>query len=61
MAIKLTPKRIPSADEVESVKRIVEQYCEKRWQPYMLFKGTVMLEQGYSVSEVEEHFSKKQS
>lgn len=59
MAIRLLVKHIPSEAEKIKIREIVECHCDKRWAPYMIFKGEVMLEQGYSISEVENCFSEK--
>lgn len=59
MAIRFQVKHIPSEAELMKVREIVECCCDKRWVSYMLFKGEVMLEQGYSISEIEKCFSKK--
>lgn len=57
MAIRIPVKVRPSKGDLDKVREIVDRYIDKRWRPYMLFKGEVMLEQGYSVSDIEKQFS----
>ena len=59
MAIRLPDKVCPSKGDLDMVREIVDRYIDKRWRPYMLFKGEVMLRQGYSISDVEKQFSNK--
>lgn len=42
---------------LDMVRNIVDRYVDKRWRPYMLFKGEWMLREGYSVSDIEKQFS----
>lgn len=59
MAIRIPVKVQPSKSDLDMVRNIVDRYIDKRWRPYMLFKGEVMLQQGCSVSEIEKQFSNK--
>ena len=59
MAIRIPVKVQPSKSDLDMVRNIVDRYIDKRWRPYMLFKGEVMLQQGYSVSEIDKQFSNK--
>lgn len=59
MAIRISVKVQPSEEDLSMVRKIVDRYIDKRWRPYMLFKGEVMLGQGYSISDIEKQFSSK--
>lgn len=58
MGIRIPVKVRPSENDRNMVREIVDRYIDKRWQPYMLFKVEVMLEQGYSVSDIEKQLSR---
>ena len=57
MAIRMPSKVQPSKSDLDMVRNIVDRYVDKRWRPYMLFKGEWMLMEGYSVSDIEKQFS----